>query len=100
MLRRALEGFRDETVPGSRFKGSSRRAHFRYQILVHRSVRTGGCYGRDSWHWLQSRAGNYGAADASNGYLLAPQFAKRTYAGSYEGSKELAEKDAGGVGRR
>ena len=39
------------------------------------------------------------AADASNGYLLAPQFAKRTYAGPYEGSKELAEKDAGGWDR-
>ena len=41
-----------------------------------------------------------GPLNASDGYLLAPQFAKRTYAGSYEGPKELAEKDAGGVGRR
>src|SRR5437870_9638812 len=30
----------------------ARRAHFRYQILVHRSVRSGGCHGRDSWYWL------------------------------------------------
>src|SRR6476660_1030649 len=55
------------------------------QIVVRRSVRPGGCYGRDSWDWLQSRAGNFGAAAAFDGYLLAPQFAKRTYAGSYEG---------------